>query len=108
NTEAMIQADEKSPPASLRFDRLAPTYWLSTPPLVDSSRASHLGLFDRPENRFDQKKERISSHVDQGGKRIFNPSRAGNAGRRNAAPLLASDRVYQRAEGKAAAQTNLG
>jgi len=30
---------------------VAPTYCLSTPTLVDSSRASHLGPFDRPVNR---------------------------------------------------------
>src|SRR5215813_1634318 len=47
-------------------------------------------------------------HANQGGKRTANPGRAGNARRRNAAPLLASGRVYQRTEGKAAAQTNFG
>src|SRR5215471_15835264 len=49
-----------------------------------------------------------SSHVDQGGKRTLNPSRTRNASGRNAAPLLASDCVYQRTEGKAAAQTDFG
>src|SRR5262249_33124955 len=44
------QADEKSPPASLRCDRLAPTYYQSTPPLADHCAPRIWDFFHRPEN----------------------------------------------------------
>jgi hypothetical protein len=36
----------------LPFDRLAPTYWASTPPLDGSSGALYLDLFERPGDFF--------------------------------------------------------
>src|SRR4029077_6778519 len=49
-----------------------------------------------------------SFNVNERRKRIADPSRAGDARGRNAAALLASDGVYRRTAGKAAAPTHSG